>query len=144
MEMFNIKENLYALLTPEKKIIVWHNCVTPYPQILLHEATKMTPCAYQHNSYTNKFDPLLKVFNKNETAWATITKERNVKTGGKRQHGGDSSSVKSQLKNVKIIVSTYCAFAALLSDGSVVAWGSEPHRGKNADDIQQQLKNVKI
>jgi len=47
MEMFNIKENLYAVLTsaPEKKIIAWNNYLTPYPQILLHEATnKKTIC----------------------------------------------------------------------------------------------------
>jgi len=40
MEMFNIKINVYAVLTSEKKIIAWNNCVTPYPQILLHEVTK--------------------------------------------------------------------------------------------------------
>lgn len=37
-------------------------------------------------------------------------------------HGGDRSSV--QLQGVRAIYSTACAFAAVLSDGTVEAWGS--------------------
>jgi len=39
--------------------------------------------------------------------------------------GGDSSSLRSRLKGVKALYSTFGAFAAVLQDGSVEAWGHE-------------------
>ena len=38
-------------------------------------------------------------------------------------HGGDSSAVQDQLKNVQQIQASDSAFAAILGDGSVVTWG---------------------
>ena len=130
MQMFNVKENQYAVLTklPEKKIIVWNNNVTPYSQLLLQQA--LLPANQQQHSSSNNLAPL-KFFLKFENAWAFITKEANVTTGGDKNYGGDSSSVQSQLKNVKIICSTDFAFTALLGDGRVVAWeGSSKARRK--------------
>jgi len=143
MEMFNIKENQYVVLTraPENKIIIWNNNHTPYPQILLDQATKNTQLANQQNSYiSNNLEPF-KIFNKWGSAWAIITKEGNVITGGNKQEGGNSSFEKKQLKNVKMIVSTAGAFAALLDNGRVVTWGFgieciQPHHNG-------QLQNVK-
>ena len=49
------------------------------------------------------------------------------------------------IKNVKMIYSTQRAFAALLYDGSVVAWGHRHWGGKIPHDIQSKFKeNVKI
>jgi len=129
MEMFNIKDNQYAVLTPEKQIIVWTNNVTPYPQILLHQPTNNAP---------------LEVFNNTGNSWAIITKEGNIETCGNIEDGGDSRHVQSQLKNVKMIASTLRAFAVLLNDGRVVAWGSKIYGGKIPDDIQPQLHNVEM
>jgi len=131
MKMFNIKKNLYAVLTgsPEEKIIVWNNQLTHYPQLLLHQATKNTKFVDQ-NSYNSKNLAPLIFFNKKCTAWAIITKNGNVTTDGNKRDGGNSRSVQSQLKNVKIIFSTWYAFAALLNDGSVVAWGNSSVGGK--------------
>ena len=45
-------------------------------------------------------------------------------TWGDAECGGNSSAVKDQLKNVQQIQATSGAFAALLGDGFVVAWGA--------------------
>ena len=42
-----------------------------------------------------------------------------------KSFSGNSSYIQSQLKNVKMIVPSRTAFAALLGDGSVVVWGNE-------------------
>ena len=140
MEMFNIKKNQYAVLTcvPEKQIIVWNNSVIPYPQILLHQATLLT-----NHASSNNFVPF-KTFNKCRNAWALITKEGNVKTGGDKQDGGNSCNIQPRLHNVKMIFSTLRAFAALLNDSRVVAWGNENYEGKIPDNIQPRLQNVKM
>ena len=143
MKMFNIKEHQYAVLTnvSEEKIIVWNNDLTPYPQLLLHQATLLAD--QPQYSSSNNFIPL-KTFNKSEEAWASITKDGNVTTGGDTNFGGDSSSVQFKLKNVKMIFSTGYAFAALLNDGSVLCWGDVNAGGKIPDNIQPQLHNVKM
>ena len=51
-------------------------------------------------------------------------------TWGDADSGGDSSSVQEQLKNVQQIQATSGAFAAVLSDGTVVTWG---HAGRGGD-----------
>jgi len=85
-----------------------------------------------------------KIFTKRGSppAWAIITTEGHVVTGGNEEYGGDSSAVQSQLENVKKIFSTVNAFAALLGNGTVVAWGNEDNGGKISDAIQNQLVNV--
>ena len=47
---------------------------------------------------------------------------------GNRDHGGDCSAVQDQLRNVQQIQATRFAFAAILADGSLVAWG-DPDNG---------------
>ena len=57
-------------------------------------------------------------------------------------YGGDSSSVRKQLKNVQQIRAcggSYGGFAAILGDGSVVTWGSPSHGG-NSNSVQDQLR----
>ena len=90
-------------------------------------------------------------------AFAAILGDGSVVTWGSAECGGDSSSVQDQLKkvqqiqasscvqdqlkNVQQIQATHAAFAAILGNGSVVAWGS---RGCGGDSscVQDQLKNV--
>ncbi|CAE7762170.1 HERC2, partial [Symbiodinium pilosum] len=55
--------------------------------------------------------------------------------------GGDCSLVQQRLKGVKHIQATQAAFAALLADGSVVAWGS-PEAGGDSSSVQHDLKKV--
>ena len=43
---------------------------------------------------------------------------------GRADFGGDSSSVQDELRDVQQIQAAYGAFAAILSDGSVVTWGT--------------------
>jgi len=164
MEMFNIKVNEYAVLTrpPENKIIVWNNRITPYPQILRNQAIKNTQPANQQNYFSNNDVKQSKIFNKNETAWVIITNEGNVTAAGNENQGGKIPyNIKTQinrleslplqnrnnaqlLKNVKMIVPTVAAFVALLNDGFVVSWGDPDYGGKFPDNIQSQLKNVKM
>ena len=58
---------------------------------------------------------------------------------GQSNHGGDSSRVQDQLRNVRQICATCSAFAAILADGSVVTRGHPRHGG---DSSQHQLTNV--
>jgi len=142
MKMFNIKENEYAVLTrmPDEKYIVWSNESIPYffYKMLLDILDKTKQIIPLHDYHERYFE------NKKGNAWAIITKERNVKTSGNTNDGGDSSIVQSQLVNVKIIFSTNDSFAALLDNGTVVAWGDEDFGGKIPDEIQIQLVNVKM
>eukprot|EP00435_Cladocopium_sp_Y103_P014490 s1439_g3.t1 len=67
-----------------------------------------------------------------------------VVTWGHPDRGGDCSSVQDQLTNVQQIQATFRAFAAILADGSVVAWG-DPLYGAYGGDctaVQDQLRNV--
>jgi len=155
VKMFNIKENQYAICGPEKKIIVWNNSVTHYPEILVQQQLNNSE---PQNYYTKVSCYLhyknwgVRIFNKSNQAWAMITKEGNVKTGRMqgRGNGEDSSMVQSQLKNVKSIVSTNYAFAALLGNGRVVAWGNRQfggvitpeYGGKKCNDILTDVKMV--
>lgn len=59
----------------------------------------------------------------NAFAFAAVTKANTVVTWGADWCGGDSTSISSLLVSVISVVSSTHAFAALKSDGSVVAWG---------------------
>ena len=76
-----------------------------------------------------------------EMAFAAILGHGSVVTWGSADDGGDSGSVRDQLKNVQQIQATRAAFAAILADGSVVTWG---HAGFGSDSsaVQDQLNNV--
>ena len=56
-------------------------------------------------------------------------------------YGGESSAVQGQLKHVQQIKASDAAFAAILSDGSVVTWGIADDGG-DSSAVQEQLKNV--
>ena len=107
--MFNIKTtviktNEYALLTHgvhHKKIICWKNQQINYPKILFDAATTeefFENEQVDYKSLQKLHDSLCQftIENKNGTAWAKITKEGNVLTGGDKQEGGDSNHVQTQ------------------------------------------------
>ena len=77
----------------------------------------------------------------NEAAFAAICDDGSVVTWGRAEHGGDSSAVQDQLKNVQQIQATMTAFAAILRDGSVVTWGDADFGG-DSSAVRDQLKNV--
>lgn len=54
---------------------------------------------------------------------------------------GDSSKVQGLLRNVQQLQATKCAFAAILADGSVLAWGSQASGG-DSSNVQTQLRSV--
>ena len=54
---------------------------------------------------------------------AAILGDGSVVTWGDEKHGGDSSAVRDQLKNIQQIQANRFTFAAILADGSVVTWG---------------------
>jgi len=125
-------------------------------QALLENNQNMEILKLKYSQYTDQ-----KIFNKNENAWAIITDEGDVITGGDDRDGGDSRHVQLQLKNVKMMVSSLSAFLALLSNGSVIAWGEESCGGKISQKlykhhepccfsfscrkpIQTQLQNIKM
>ena len=53
-----------------------------------------------------------------------------IVTWGSPGQGGDCSAVQEQFRNVQEIQATGSAFAAILSDGSVVTWGDPMHGGR--------------
>ncbi|CAK9044776.1 unnamed protein product [Durusdinium trenchii] len=57
------------------------------------------------------------------------------------RRGGDCRAVQDQLQNVREIFSTDGAFAALLQNGGVVAWG-DPVFGGDSSLVQDQLEHV--
>jgi len=52
--------------------------------------------------------------------------------------GGNSTAVQDQLRNVQQVHATSGAFAAILSDGTVVTWG-DPDCGGDSTAVQEQL-----
>jgi len=140
MEMFNIQENKFAVLTNtiDKKIITWENKMgTRYLSKLRQKSKNELGIILSQN---DERDEIFEIHNKQENAWAKILKNGSVETGGKEHDGGDSSKVQFKLNNVKIIVSTLSAFAALLENGDVVAWGDEDLGGRIPN--KKLLQNV--
>ncbi|CAL1171370.1 unnamed protein product [Cladocopium goreaui] len=77
-------------------------------------------------------------------AFAAIRADGAVVTWGTPNRGGDSSAVADQLrKDVISVVASNLAFTALKADGTVVSWG-DPLRGGNSQDVQKDLKGVKL
>ena len=75
-------------------------------------------------------------------AFAAVLGDGSVVTWGSAAHGGDSSDVQDQLKNVQQIQASSGVFAAILGDGSVVTWDKAEYGG-DSSAVQDQLKNVK-
>ena len=62
-------------------------------------------------------------------------------TWGAEYLGANSWEVQDQLKGVQQVQATGGAFAAILSDGSVVTWGY-PNCGGDSSEVQDRLKGV--
>ena len=72
-------------------------------------------------------------------AFAAILEDGSVVAWGSRAHGGDSSLVRDQLKNVQQLQATHFSFAAILADGSVVVWG-HPDYGGDSSLVKHELQ----
>ena len=64
-----------------------------------------------------------------------------IVTWGNPDAGGDSSTVRDQLRGVQQIKATDHAFAAVLADGSVVTWG-DADAGGDSSTVRDQLRGV--
>ena len=67
--------------------------------------------------------------------------DQSLYTWGDPEHGGNSSTVQDQLRNVQQVQGSLGAFAAILGDGSVVTWG-KADCGGDSSSVQDRLKNV--
>ena len=76
-----------------------------------------------------------------EGSFAAILGDASVLTWDDARHGGDSSAVQDQLKNVQQIQASSGAFAAILGDATVVTWGDSQFGG-DSRAVQHQLKTV--
>ena len=77
-------------------------------------------------------------------AFAAILRNKTVETRGYWNNGGvPEGAAVAALKSgrVKDVFSNDFTFAALMTDGSVVPWGS-PSSGGNTSDVESELKNV--
>ena len=66
--------------------------------------------------------------------FAAMLSDGSVVTWGNAFHGGDSSAVQDQLRDVQQIQASNGAFAAILGDGSVVTWGDAGWGGDSSAD----------
>jgi len=153
IEMWNIKQNQYVVFTRDEKIISWYNeqAFDLYPKLIFNNIKNQIdhPFHIIENTFFLEKKSLEyespRIYSKGcRNAWAKITNEGNVITNGPIRYGGDSSHVQSQLKNVKMIVSSRYAFVALLSDSSIVTWGGQYDTRKIHEQIQTRLYNVKM
>ena len=64
-----------------------------------------------------------------------------VVTWGDPKMGGDTGSVRDQLRCVQQVEANRHAFAAIRTDGSVATWGNKPFGG-DSSRVQDQLKEV--
>ena len=75
-------------------------------------------------------------------SFAALLWNESVVTWGLNSHGGDSSTVKGQLTDVKEIITNERAMAALKYDGTVVTWGVCISGGDNAS-VRNELHDVR-
>jgi len=164
MEMFNIKDNYYAILTPENKCFVWQNNVVPYTDILHHQFED------KQNSYKNQTKSS-KIYDKRDSTYVTIKigEENDIITTSLTKTKFELRKIKMVIStndsfavlydnnrlcfllddfetqlNVKMVVSTLGAFAALLQNGRVLTWGNGNNGSEILDNIQCYLANVKM
>jgi hypothetical protein len=131
-DMFNITEYHYAVLTSNKEIIFWHNRKINYPEMLFNKM-KFIKQNFKNNLEFSTFQEDQLTWNGRKTAWVNITKEDDVTIGGDYDKGGKMSLDKEEnlfedhglQKNIKMLAFTNCAFAAVLNDGTVSAWGDQ-------------------
>lgn len=126
MKLFTIHEDKYAILTRgyDQKSISWFK-----------------------TNLENSIDsePIVKVYTKNKKSFVEF-----IKGGPVVNLGGDQKFVKEipddlleKMEKIKTIISSSNAFAALLYDGNVFAWGDKETGGLIPDEIQTQLTNIK-
>jgi len=139
MEILNIKPDQSTILTRNGNIISWYNGQTQdlYQKMRVNKIANEIFCPPDEIDY-NMAMSYHKCGN-------TLTKI--LKNEAKKSFGGDlinlSNDIKFKLKNIKMVARNPLAFAALLGDGSVVAFGNENYGGKIPDLIQPYLQNVK-
>ena len=63
-------------------------------------------------------------------------------TWGDPGSGGDSSEVKEKLQKVWQIEATERAFAAILSDGSLIAWGDPMRGGEFEVEVRIRMRMI--
>ena len=127
-KIFTFCENQYAILTRacDQKIISWFN--------------------NNDTNYINS-EPLVKVYTKYKQAWVEFIKGGSVKyTGGENKNFGVEipDDLAPKMEKIKTIASTVLAFAVLLENGDVFAWGKKEYGGLIPDEIQIKLKNIKM
>ena len=129
MKIFTVSEDRYAILTraPDQKIISW----------------------FKKNVTNNiQSEPVVKVYlQRNKNAWVEFIQGGSVQNFGERNREHDveiPDNLLSKMKKIKTIVSTAYAFAVLLDNGDVFAWGHKRCGGLIPDEIQTKLKNIKM
>lgn len=151
-EIFNIKSEQYVALTNDEKIIFWdHKQTSPFSQ---SESTV--------DFFTNTYDSSAsnmssispnRVFKKRmiydnydfkqtflKSKHAEITKDGKIEFSNRELEYARPNE--SELQNIKIIVSNVDAFAVLLENGNVLAWGNPNEGGKIPQNTKNLLKNV--
>jgi len=133
IELLLLQHNQYAVFTHDKKIISWYNEQASdfYDKMIIN---KIQNGIYQipRKRYEPSKIKLRHVYS------VKLTIEGNIRTGGRDGY----CTYLEQLQNVQMIKSSGGAFAAVLGDRSVIAWGYGSG-GKIPESIQTQLKNVK-
>ena len=74
-------------------------------------------------------------------AFAALRSDGRVVTWGSSRYGGDSTSVKNELRDVKTIVASRGAFVALRSDSTVVTWGCS-ECGGDCTLVREELRDI--
>jgi len=71
-------------------------------------------------------------------------RDGSVISWGDKERGGDSSSVQSELKNVKAICAARNgAFAAIVGSGTVVSWGKKGANEKEEKEREERKEERK-
>lgn len=144
-ELFNIKNEQYVALTTDEEIIFWdHKQTSSFSQ-------SETTMDFFTNTYdsprnmssipSNRMFKKWVIYDKAQSKYAEITKEGKIEFS-KNAHLTPVVPIESELQNVKMIVSNFGAFAALLENGNVLAWGNPWEGGTIPEITQNQLKNV--
>jgi len=144
IQMFNIKDKQYAMLARHKndtKIIAWHNYEEiSYSKILFYKTRNELYLINEENSYGQLEYETLKICNKFRISIPTKNMNERIENQNEED---DLNKGQSQVKIMKMIATDGQSFAALLDNGSVMAWGNENAGGKIPEEIQMKLKNVK-
>jgi len=143
MEIFTIKDDQYAVLTHAhpQKIISWLK-----KNVANNRKRKRFKKIIDFDSPTS-FEPLIKVYTKFKQVQFHCLEF--IKGGIVRDNGGHEKceckipeSLLPKLTKIKTIVPTISAFAALLYNGDVFAWGKKECGGLVPSEIQTQ--NIKM